>query len=251
MSSRSSKTSKTNGTGGLTFRQSQKKIESLIRGNVFTPGFRPPNVVAQPWNNLTVIDVRNTKTKRLSVGDLGTLICNQSGLYTDDESKYIDVEFKIQSVSMWAEDAHLSLYPFDFWSGGLRELTRIDGTWAKNQWARVGFAWPANLQNAVLANAEADKMQKTPIYEYQASKATTIHTHIRVVWRSSHSKSPQLQWVQLPTPKPCNSEDAGDNISISSWADPADLLAEIAELKTKVLKLQNQEKAQPPDGDCQ
>lgn len=189
-------------TGGL--KQVKKQLEILVRGASFTPGARPPTVIAQPWNPLTAIDIGRYTQKTITVKDLSQTICDQVGIFYTSGSTDVrlDIEFRVIKVSIWSRDANISLYPLDFVTDKNIELSRVDGALAKNQWARVGYSWPASLQAYTLSSASLASMESVRIFTFVAARSSDCEMHIRVLWRSSLSKAPSLRWVMLPIEKP-------------------------------------------------
>lgn len=167
----------------------RRHVDTLVRGRVFTPSGLPPNVVGQPWTRMTAIDVDRVKDKTYTLKDLAGVICSQAGLFSrsGDTDTPIPVEFKIISIACWTGDTHISLYPQDFLSGDKVELQRIDGSSARNQWARAGYVYPATFQNLTLSSNNASQMAQH-FYTVNCAAAARLETHVTVLWRSANTK---------------------------------------------------------------
>lgn len=167
----------------------RRHVDTLVRGRVFTPSGLPPNVVGQPWTRMTAIDVDQVKDKTYTLKDIAEVICSQAGLFSrsGQTDTFIPVEFKIFSISCWTEATHISLYPQDFITGDKVELTRIDGSAAKNQWARAGYIYPATFSNITLASSNTTMMAKH-FYTVNCADAARLETHVSVLWRSANTK---------------------------------------------------------------
>lgn len=170
--------------------QVRRHVDTLIRGRVFTPNSSPPNVVGQPWTRMVAIDVDVVKVKTYQLRDLAGVICSQAGLFVrnDNAETVLPVEFKIFSISCWSEATHMSLYPQDFVSGNRVELTRADGSSAKNQWARAGYKYPANFSNVTFSSLDSGQMAQH-FFSVECSQASRLESHIGVMWRSGNTKN--------------------------------------------------------------
>lgn len=238
-------------TGGL--KQVKKQLETLVRGASFTPGARPPTVIAQPWNPLTAIDIGRFTQKTITVKDLSQTICDQVGIYYTSGSSDVRlaIEFRLLRVSIWSRDANISLYPLDFVTDKNIELSRIDGALAKNQWARVGYSWPASLQAFTLTSGVLGDMLEVKLFTFLAAKSSDCEMHVKVLWRSALSKAPSLRWIMLPIEKPkrkkkntargesSEEEDEGEPRLCDRWPSTS-LCSDIEDLKDEVKALRGQ-----------
>lgn len=242
------------GTGGL--KQVKKQLETLVRGASFTPGARPPTVIAQPWNPLVAIDVGTLLSKTISAKDLAQTICDQVGFFysSGQTDVRLDIEFRVLRVSAWSRDENLSLYPLDFVNDKNIELSRIDGALAKNQWARVGYTYPASLQAYTLSSAFLSDLKKSRLYSIVTQKASHVEIHTKILWRSAISKAPSLRWIMFPVEKHrakikgekdvrCEEDEPesfihGLSPPISSCSEIEDLRDEVKALSEKFSRLQ-------------
>lgn len=237
-------------TGGM--KQVKKQLETLVRGASFTPAARPPVVVAQPWNPLIAIDIGRFSQKTITVKDLSQTICDQVGIYYTSGSTDVRlaIEFRLLKVSIWSRDANISLYPLDFVMDKNIELSRIDGAPAKNQWARVGYSWPASLQAFTLASGVLSDMQDVKLFTFLTAKTSDCELHVKVLWRSSLSKAPSLRWIMLPIEKPrrkkketaggeSSEEDEGGPHLSNRWPSTSQC-SDIEDLKDEVKMLREQ-----------
>lgn len=247
MSAKSSRSSKPSGSRDTTeLKRAKRQFEMLVRGTTFLPNMRPPNVTGQPWNSLVAIDVDVVKNKTYTVADVAGIICSQAGLYIPSTTTFIDVEFKLQRVSAWCETAHISLYPQDFINQKGVEMTRADGSMAKNQFARVGYSYPASHQSYTLTSSTVSGMRTIPLYTIATSANARIEVHIKLVWRSANSKEPTLKWVpeEVRRPRRCSSlsgdEDLPEKDVISKNSREIsieDLMDEVIDLRNKIAGL--------------
>lgn len=249
---RSSPKAPAGATGGL--KQVKKQLETLVRGASFTPSARPPVVVAQPWNSLTAIDIGRFSQKTITVKDLSQTICDQVGIYYTQGGSDVRlaIEFRLIKVSIWSRDANISLYPLDFVTDKNIELSRIDGAPAKNQWARVGYSWPASLQAFTLASGVLSDMLDVKLFTFLVAKTSDCELHVKVLWRSSLSKAPSLRWIMLPIDKPkrkkknftargesSEEEEDGEPRLCDRWPSTSQC-SEIEDLKDEVKALREQ-----------
>lgn len=191
----------------------KKQIDLLVRGYAFVPTPRPPNVVGQPWNNLTAIDIDSLSNKKYTVKDVGAVICSQTGLYrnTGSTRTFIDIEYRLLSISVWAEEAHITLFPLDYTrQSAVAELTRVDGSWAKNQWARAGYTYPVSVSNVVLSSSALAELS---LFQIMTSKTSRVEIHLKILWRSAESQFPSLRWVRTPVVKPGMDEQEDSALS--------------------------------------
>lgn len=210
----------------------KKQIDLLVRGSAFVPSPRPPNIIGQPWNNLTAIDIDEINQKGYDVKDVAGVICSQAGLYKEGVTKtFIDIEFKLLSLSVWAEEAHVSVYPIDYSTKGSRcELTRIDGSWAKNQWARAGYVYPASVQAHVLTSMSNTDAQ---LYTITTSKKTRVEVHLKVLWRSAASSVPSLRWVWRSSSKVLPTQGESEQSASSEEDQEVDIVMRSSRRKPK------------------
>lgn len=223
MASKSLKVSKTLGAGTSTgSRRVKKQIDLLVRGYAFVPAPRPPNVIGQPWNNLTAIDIDNISNKKYAVKDVGAVICSQTGLYREDGTTrtFINIEFRLLSISVWAEEAHVTLFPLDYTRhSAVAELSRVDGSWAKNQWARAGYTYPVSVSNVVLSSAVLPTLA---LFQIMTSATTRIEIHMKILWRSAESQFPSLRWVRTKVMKPGRDGRVEEDVPEDNAAGPDD-----------------------------
>lgn len=195
----SSKQSKDSGNSKQSMRELAKvrrHVDTMIRGRVFTPSSLPPNVVAQPWTKMVAIDVDNVSSKTYTLKNLAEVICAQAGLFVQSgqTETFVPVEFKIFSISCWTEAKHMSMYPQDFLTGNKVELTRADGSAAKNQWARTGYTYPGSFSNITLTSNNPTQMALHYL-TVDCQSTARLEVHVSVAWRSANTKMVSLTYA--------------------------------------------------------
>jgi len=238
----------------------------MVRGMSYTPRPLPPNVIGQPWNNLTIVKITTAAGTNFSVKDVVEFLTKQAGLIgktPQGQEVPVSVEFRLLEVSTWTEASHLTIYPIDFASRNKVELTRIDSAAAKNAWARAGYRWPASCQAVTISAADKEQRDMT-LMQIDISADARTETHFKVLWRSASSASIKNIWIYVPR-DPSRSlriaqphdaqgdEEVGtaafhesvcpraksESDCMSETASLDDLTAEVRQLREEVLRLRS------------
>lgn len=167
---------------------SMRMVRQLVSGSSYIPTEMPPVITAQPWNNVDLLFKMSTTTpgviENLSLSKLLDHLKNQCGF-----SSVLGANFdvRIQSVACWmTEVGHCSLYPFDFITGSVAELSRLDSFAQKNMYARVGFHYPAHLQSATMSTASTKSVN---IFGLASTVSSAFDICLKILWKGADTKT--------------------------------------------------------------
>jgi len=206
MSSKPRKGSNRARSNGGAKKATKSQVKIGFNGTRFTPAADPTAIVGIPWWQL-VIKTTVKVGGSVVVYDNEALVSDfqkQTGM--DISIATNEVCFRITSVSIWETTGKsVGLYPYD-WNatGGKTDvLANLVDTPGRNQWARIGYKWPASFQTQVLDTSGGE--HPTNLFAFDArdplvSNATApgnVVIHIHVLFKRRVLSRPTVLYTTL------------------------------------------------------
>lgn len=177
-----------------------RRLAEMTRGQVFRPTLMPPLFSSQPWNNVIVRVLEDipAETYKLKLSKIMECLRGQLGLFIEKagHTSYIEVEFRIQSISVWlmVDGGVLKVMPLDFLrSGTVCELANIDSMAQKNMFATAGFIYPAAHSAHVFLSTDSD----IAVCAIDGTKGH-IEIHVKAVWRGANTADLRPTFASVP-----------------------------------------------------
>jgi len=155
---------------------------SIVKGKRINVPADPPQYHAIPWNSL-VVNVEITRsfdsTFTFSPSDIYGLMKAQTGM-TDGDAF---VSLRLMEIRAWDVAGNgIGLEPSDLTFTNVNDFTThlVDYP-GRNQWARVGYRWPASQQQIIFSGNDTSKVARVSfkkILYNVADTRTVVRFHI-------------------------------------------------------------------------
>lgn len=189
-------------------RQLRVHVHAESSGRRYTPSRTPRVVSDNPWNRLVVTEESTSTANTATVTSFNSyavylLLTGQLGLQSFAPS----IEMRFERVEMWnmgpvavaaapspaPAAIIMDVFPLQTQTVLTQCIARLEDQPGKNQWACVGFEWPASHKNFVLAVAGSAPSSDPVIVRYYSSVGSSIvWVRFHVLWRPIVALPPML-----------------------------------------------------------
>lgn len=156
---------------------SRRSLHNEIRGVLFTPSFDPPSYVDMPWNS-AIVNIAGTGDFTVTPKLFLPVAVKQFGLVSTQT-----LQFRFLSCRIWALSVSRPLRcAFYGITAGSVQPIAVDTDWgAPQRVPKIGYRWPATLQNIVWDGGSGDTM-----FTVDVGTAENISwiAYVETLWRS-------------------------------------------------------------------